>query len=46
MKKRLKKWPGRLSIMTEKKNYQVEKAKHKIDSFFMDEREVFITSQK
>ncbi len=29
-----------------KKTHQVEKAKHKIDSFLMDKKEVFITSQK
>lgn len=30
----------------EKKTHHVEKAEQKIDSFLMDKREVFITSQK
>lgn len=30
----------------DRKKHQVEKAKHKIDRFLMDKKDVFITSQK
>ena len=35
----------RMGKKKKKKKHQVEKAKHKIDSFLMDKRKVFITSQ-